>query len=375
LRLEGAWGGFETRQIRRFSVSQVGQARRPSLASRCEPIRQIRYSRAERIRGLFFLSTDFSRPTSSGIALLPRFLSDFFHHVRNFGCSGLPIGFLLLAIGAPDIGYAISWPASTATGIAQAGSPGSLVAGYEPSGAAWHPRLEVLLIVGDDGHVSQITASGGILSTWLPGGDLEGIAIADSSSDLVYLGRESPDGVLEFDLSTGTLTGSAWDLTPWMTGAANQGLEALTVVDGLFYAGHQGEGSVYVFDLQPGGVVQFIESFTAPFGRTDLSGLHFQPQTATLYGVHDSFNVLVEMETDGTFIQEFDLPRNNQEGITLRPDCAINESAVFVAEDSGAVVRYDDYPSTCIGLPVPSVSPAGLAVLTLLLAAGGQRLA
>jgi hypothetical protein len=30
---------------------------RPSLASRCKPIRQIRYSRAERIRGLFFLST------------------------------------------------------------------------------------------------------------------------------------------------------------------------------------------------------------------------------------------------------------------------------------------------------------------------------
>jgi hypothetical protein len=30
---------------------------RPSLASRCKLIRQIRYSRAERIRGLFFLST------------------------------------------------------------------------------------------------------------------------------------------------------------------------------------------------------------------------------------------------------------------------------------------------------------------------------
>jgi dipeptidyl aminopeptidase/acylaminoacyl peptidase len=30
---------------------------RPSLASRCKPIRQIRYSLAERIRGLFFLST------------------------------------------------------------------------------------------------------------------------------------------------------------------------------------------------------------------------------------------------------------------------------------------------------------------------------
>ena len=38
-----------------------------------------------------------------------------------------------------------------------------------------------------------------------PGGNLEGIAIADPQSDLVYLGDEHPDSVHEFDLSTGTL--------------------------------------------------------------------------------------------------------------------------------------------------------------------------
>ena len=313
--------------------------------------------------------------TYTGVGVVPRVLSDLLCRLRELGTAGLATGALLSTLGVPAIGHAMSWPASAATVIAQAGSPASLVAGYEPSGAVWHPRLQLLLIVGDDGHVSQLSAGGGAISTWLPGGDLEGIAIADPGSDLVYLGRENPDAVLEFDLSTGSLTGSVWDLTPWMTGAANLGLEALTVVDGLFYAGHQGNGNVYIFDLQPGGVVQLIGSFPAPFGRTDLSGLHYEAQTATLYSIHDSFNILVEMETDGTFIQEFDLPRNNQEGITLLPDCTIDESAVFVAEDSGAVVRYDGYPSICAGTPVPSVPPAGLVVLAALLVAGSQRLA
>ena len=44
-----AWG--------RALTGLLNLAPRPSLASRCKPIRQIRYSRAERIRGLFFLST------------------------------------------------------------------------------------------------------------------------------------------------------------------------------------------------------------------------------------------------------------------------------------------------------------------------------
>ncbi len=41
----------------RCEVLLPNPAPAPSLASRCEPIHPIRYFRAERIRGLFFLST------------------------------------------------------------------------------------------------------------------------------------------------------------------------------------------------------------------------------------------------------------------------------------------------------------------------------
>ena len=55
---------------------------------------------------------------------------------------------------------------------------GDLPAGYEPSGAVWHLRLNVLFIVGDGGQVSQLDADGLNVTTWEVGGDLEGICVA-----------------------------------------------------------------------------------------------------------------------------------------------------------------------------------------------------
>lgn len=222
----------------------------------------------------------------------------------------------------------------------------------------------MLLVVSDEGLVSRLDADGGNVTTWSTGGDLdlEAITIADPQSDLVYLGREHPDGVLEFDLATGTLTGNSWDLTPWMKGATSFGLEALTYVDGLFYAGHQGEGNIYVFRLLGGGVVEPIEVFAAPFGRDDLSGLHYDTCTQTLYAIHDDFDVVVELELDGSFIREFDLPGVDQEGIAVVPDCDGAQSRIFVSEDSQAVWRYELYPVTL----QPGVALALLGALLLL---------
>lgn len=262
------------------------------------------------------------------------------------------------------------WPGDAGTEIGNVGSAGGLPALYEPSGAVWHERLGVLLVVSDGGSVSRMDADGQNVTTWTPGGDLEGIAIVDPQSDLVYLGVEHPDSVHEFDLSSGTLTGNSWDLTPWMTGPGSPGLEGLTVIDGLFYAGHQREGNIYVFRLPDGGAAELVDVFAAPFGRDDVSGLHYDRLTRRLYAIHDDFDVIVEMKPDGTFIREFDLPGVNQEGITLIPDCGANQSRLFVSEDSQAVWRYEAYPAVCVSPPeVPGLSGAGAGALIGLITA------
>ena len=74
-----------------------------------------------------------------------------------------------------------------------------------------------------------MNADGSDLVNWNVPGDLEALTVADHTSDLIYIGVENPDSILEFDVSTGQVT-RTFDLTDWMTGADNRGLEALAFV-------------------------------------------------------------------------------------------------------------------------------------------------
>ena len=255
------------------------------------------------------------------------------------------------------------WPGDAGTEIGKIGQAGGLPTGYEPSGAVWHPGLNQLLIVGDDGDVTKMDSDGTNQTTWSPGGDLEGITIIDPQGSIAYLGREHPDAVLEFNLNTGLLTGNSWDLTTWMASSSNnQGLEALTWVDGRFYAGLQETGTIYIFELGAGGAVTFIGTMAAPGGRTDISGLHYDDTTATLYAIYDTTNVIVEMTADGTLLREYTLAGDNQEGVALISSCPAGEATVFISEDPGEVWRYGGYPVMCSAGEVPAL-PRGWLVL------------
>lgn len=221
---------------------------------------------------------------------------------------------------------------------------GGLTAGYEPSGADWHERLNKLFIVNDGGTVSMMNEDGTGITNWAVAGDLEGITVADSTSDFVYIGDEHPDAIKEFNISTGTVT-RTFDLTPWMTGNSNLGLEALTFVadeshpeGGLFYAGHQQEGKIYVFDLPiksspTSTIVTYQTTLTPVVGRVDLAGLEYDPTQDIVYAMYDSANKLVAMTPDGTVLAEQDLPQTDQEGFTRSSSCD-----VFMAQDTAKKV-------------------------------------
>jgi len=241
---------------------------------------------------------------------------------------------------------------------------GNLPGGYEPSGAVWHSRLDRLFVVSDGGTVSSMKANGTGVTNWSVGGDLEGLAVADPSGDLIYLGVEHPDGIQQFDIGPGSVT-RTFDLTPWMTGPTNSGLEALTFVPdasnpegGLFYAGLQSDGKIYTFELPiqsstTSTTVVFKGTITPVAGRTDISGLHYDVDNDVLYAVFDSANALRAMEADGTLVKEWVLPGSDQEGIALDVDA----DNLFIAEDSGRVMLHSPFPV------IPE--PGTLAMLTL----------
>ncbi len=261
------------------------------------------------------------------------------------------ICFLALAFPAA----AMDWPASTGVEIGLAGQPNGLPDDYEPSGAVWHPIRQKLILVDDSGLISELDPHGGGCTNWNVGEDLEGITIINPSDDLVYLAVEHPDGVLEFDLNTGSLTGRYWDLTPWLQGPNNHGLEALTYGNGHFYAGLQEDGSIFVFNFLADGQVTHLQTIAPHEGRDDLSGLHFDSCTGTLFAIHDGDDLIEELRPDGTFIRQYDLPGDNQEGVALIGGSSELETTIFIAQDSGEVWLYEQYPvAPCI---VESAAP------------------
>jgi hypothetical protein len=244
---------------------------------------------------------------------------------------------------------------------------GGLPVNYEPSDLVWHSRLDRLFAVSDNGTVSSMKSDGSSVVNWTVPGDLEGITVANPNSNFVYLGDENPDSVREFNVVTGAVTRS-FDLTPWMTGPDNLGLEALTFVPsanaegGVFYAGLQDTGVIYKFLLpivssSTSTAVTFLGTITPVAGRADLSALDFDRDHQVLYAAYDTDNLLRAMKPDGTFLKEWTLPANDQEGI------ALHGNALYIAEDTGSIIRYAPF----IPLPEPSALQPFLMGLMFLL--------
>ena len=234
-----------------------------------------------------------------------------------------------------------------------------LPSGYEPSGAVWHTDLGKFFTVDDGGRVSSMNSDGTSVFSWTLSGnpDLEGICVADASSDFIYVGVENPDSIAEFDIDTGSVT-RTFDLTTWMTGPSNRGLEGLTFVPdagnpegGLFYAGLQNDGKIFTFELPittsaTSTTVTPVATIVPVAGRTDISGLHYDVDNEVLYASFDSVDKLRAMEADGTLLIEWDLPGSDQEGVALAG------TTLFISEDTvnGDILKYAPFPA----VPEPS---------------------
>lgn len=271
------------------------------------------------------------------------------HMHTRFFLSGL-IMFLGAVFGLTQGVQAASWPASSSA--QQIYSSSSI----EPSGIVWHPRLEKLLMVGDEGQIIQMSATGVVDTTWTPGGDLEGITLADQDSDNVYVIDELTDKIKEFSLSQGAFTGKVWDVTGSLpTPVAGYGIEALTFVPnekhsfansnsgGVFYAGLQANGTYYVFDLTLSASGQFSYLGTVDTGFSSISDAYYSEHSNIVYTLAGSS--LREMRPNGEILATYSVPGTRQEGFTLIEACPATSDTVVIAEDTpGSVKAYASYP-------------------------------
>ncbi len=269
-----------------------------------------------------------------------------------------------------------SWPAKSASDITA-----NLFAEsshFEPSDMIWHSGLEKLILVGDGGEVCTMEADGtGVDCLDLGDYSWEGLAIADATDTLVYLGQEYNDSgyatIYEYDVATSSLTGKYWQLGHVLVDAANNhGLESMTFVPnralpasysssssgGLFYIGSQYNGVVYVYDLDlitsDVDMDDYIDEFTPLAGYTDLAAMFYSPDTDLIYISYDSSDLLVEMKMDETIVNYYteSVVYQGQEAITLVASCPDKTGTFYIGFDQQyeagpALYQYTDYPIDC----------------------------
>jgi hypothetical protein len=242
-----------------------------------------------------------------------------------------------------------AWPSDSGVNIGT-----KLDAGYEPSGIIWHNRLQSLFVIWDNGYVTQMDTSGNIIhATTYVGGDLEGITVVDDQSNFIYLLVEYPQKIVEYDISKWATTGKSWTLQG-MTGNSASGAEALTYNKdkGVFYVGSQYDGQIYVYDidLNTSGSPSYSYKISTGIGF-DSSGVYYLADTKRTYAIFDSSNFIQEYDSNENLVTQYNLPGNDQEGVALLPNCSTNKATIFIAQDSGAVMKYNGYPIVCVATP------------------------
>jgi uncharacterized protein YjiK len=236
-----------------------------------------------------------------------------------------------------------------------------LYLGYEPSGIAYHPQLNKLFLVGDDGDLTRMNLDGTNSQTWRIGGDLEGATIIPNDQNHVYVAVERPFKILKINTQSGEVINSLSlvGVIPAVA-RANLGIEGLAYVQngyhpyddsnngGLFYFGIQEGGLVHVVDVNfQDSSARLIDTFKPVNRRGDISGLHFSHELETLFVLYDGANKITEMTTSKERIREYFVPLRAQEGITLIESCPQNQAQIFIADDGGPVASYQEFGITC----------------------------
>ncbi|MFA4845589.1 MAG: hypothetical protein WC654_03465 [Patescibacteria group bacterium] len=270
---------------------------------------------------------------------------------------------LLAFLSVPSLAIATAWPASS-TSTEISASLMATVSNFEPSGIIWHEGRGTYIVVGDGSDVAEISATGTVVNSWSPSGNWEGITVADTSSDIVYLADENRSALYAFDLGTGALTGDSWSVSSYVYPVGYAGLEALTwipdgfhdygttVSGGVFYAGWQYDADMYVFeaDLSTSGSITYLDEVRTTSGYSDLSGLYFSEATGTIFTLYDSTNRLEERETDGTLIASYTIPESGDwEGLAAVDGCPTSGTGTMaLADDAGGINTFGSFPFDCL---------------------------
>ena len=213
----------------------------------------------------------------------------------------------------------------------------------EPSGIAFHPKLDALFVVGDEGSLSQLDAQGKLAWTERVAGNIEDVAVHTPSGRLVLISEKTSSLILYDPEARKELR--RWKLKPVeILGQPrldkNSGFEGLTFKEeagrpggGVFYLVNQRSPEMIVgiaFDLDaPAGSLKPDVVGRWPIKEKNVKAATWVAAMDRLLVLSDRRGVLV-MDDSGHVERELALPPGQLEGMSL--DGAGN---LWIADDQG----------------------------------------
>ena len=213
----------------------------------------------------------------------------------------------------------------------------------EPSGVTFHPGLGHLFVVGDDGSLAEVDASGNMVRTLAVEQQLEDVAYHAPTGGLLLV-SESKSELILFDPAAGRQR-KRWKInTPALLGAmpteVNQGFEGLAFRPdasqpggGIVYLSHQRAPAVIVALAFDPDRTTTIDA-AAVIGRynmtgyDDLTALQYLPSIDRLVVIADSKERLLILGADGAVEDEVPIPGEQQEGLAFDAS-----GALWIADD------------------------------------------
>jgi uncharacterized protein YjiK len=218
----------------------------------------------------------------------------------------------------------------------------------EPSGIAYHASRKSLFVVGDRGHIAEISREGAIIRKERIGKlDFEGVTVGPRGN-LFVVSEEKPPRLIEIDPETLAVRRSM-KIDPDLDGKRviarreNDGLEGLCYVaeDDAFYALNQDRPPRIVRLSLPekkNGKVRIEEAIELPSDVKHGSDLTYDPETRHFLVSQASDDgkrgAVHELTRNGRLVRTLALPGERQEGLALGPS-----GTAWIAQDSGGVLE------------------------------------
>lgn len=213
----------------------------------------------------------------------------------------------------------------------------------EPSGLAFHPGKNCLVVVGDEGDLAEISLEGETLTQKIVGGDLEGI-VADPTRKVFYAVDETAGSLLVLNWEDYSIIDRV-DLAPiiekaGLSAKGTDGFEgiALQPSEGkstiTLWLGHQTKPTALVpLDLEGDPIrISTREGIEVPI--TEIAGMSFDPKTGDLWLLSDKDDLACRISETGEVLEQRPIPGKNQEGLAILPD-----GSWWIADDSGGVFK------------------------------------